>query len=838
MAIKIKGDTIINDSRVIVNADKIGIGQYSTNPPKYDLEILPDTNNPAGIAVSAVNVQSDDTNKAISVFNSPSGIGASFTVSHRGRVDAIEYYGTFKGTIDPSTSDNKIEQGDTKAEVIDTGTDGRFIVTTNGTERVIVDPSGYLNTRADIRLRRTASNDGALFFGDSNYNYIFGDDSVEVLTFVTGGTGDFVVGETVTGGTSNVTAIVKSWNSSTRELGIYNIYPIGSSFTIPETVTGASASWTTSSFTTTNEDVLTFATAGEERLRITRTGNVGIGTDDLDDPVTSSNTAKLAVGIVTAHEFRGGTFYGTIDSTVNSISLNTNLQDVFSVSGNQLIADSAGADKIVFWDNDGGPINLGELTYLSVDTNTLEIDDTTLKVKASAVGKNYTLPFTGTNGGNGVGIVTWTLTDDADTPAEDPVTLLAGSNISISSVDETNGKFTIATVQGAGVAIAASASAVLNVNGGEIGGVNPGLTTDKLVYWDEDGTYTGGNGKLDYLTVGTGLEIVSGELQIDTNVVGKTYTLPVTVTGGTSGNGGNSGIATLTLTDDANPVVEDPVTIEAGSGIVIESRTDGLKISADISEGGGGGVSDVANPRTVRNATNPIDVQKTVGIVTIGIGTTSNAYGSRFLGPDTPSGAVEGDIWYDTSTTGQGISRVAVVKDQKNFNVDGGTFNKNGWRERDLTVEDDPFGLVIFYPTVRSDGADPQTQPSQTGASSPPSGAKPGYFSLSAGKYKIRFRAPAFKVNQHMARMVWSSNESTINKIVDISTDYFDGQANASREFLDSRGLNYSEDDLGPVYGFQWRHFGAKYVDYDTDYTGKGVDQLRNIINEIIHTNK
>ena len=55
--------------------------------------------------------------------------------------------------------------------------------------------------------------------------------------------------------------------------------------------------------------------------------------------------------------------------------------------------------------------------------------------------------------------------------------------------------------------------------------------------------------------------------------------------------------------------------------------------------------------------------------------------------------------------------------------------------------------------------------------------------------------------------------------------------ANATREFLDSRGLyTLEEDDLGPVYGHQWRHFNADYTTSDEDYTGKGVDQIRRVI--------
>ena len=57
---------------------------------------------------------------------------------------------------------------------------------------------------------------------------------------------------------------------------------------------------------------------------------------------------------------------------------------------------------------------------------------------------------------------------------------------------------------------------------------------------------------------------------------------------------------------------------------------------------------------------------------------------------------------------------------------------------------------------------------------------------------------------------------------------------NSTRSFLDSVGLAHrDEGDLGPVYGFQWRHFGAQYVDSKADYKGQGVDQLANVIHKL-----
>lgn len=57
---------------------------------------------------------------------------------------------------------------------------------------------------------------------------------------------------------------------------------------------------------------------------------------------------------------------------------------------------------------------------------------------------------------------------------------------------------------------------------------------------------------------------------------------------------------------------------------------------------------------------------------------------------------------------------------------------------------------------------------------------------------------------------------------------------NSSKEFLEKSGFHDREEgDLGPIYGFQWRHFGAEYSDMHADYSGKGIDQLQQVIDTI-----
>lgn len=75
--------------------------------------------------------------------------------------------------------------------------------------------------------------------------------------------------------------------------------------------------------------------------------------------------------------------------------------------------------------------------------------------------------------------------------------------------------------------------------------------------------------------------------------------------------------------------------------------------------------------------------------------------------------------------------------------------------------------------------------------------------------------------------LLWFIKGETDNKILQSQgVHIWDG--NASKEFLESRNLNYEEGLLGPIYGFQWRHFQGDYE----KQTG-GIDQLQYIIDQL-----
>jgi len=83
-------------------------------------------------------------------------------------------------------------------------------------------------------------------------------------------------------------------------------------------------------------------------------------------------------------------------------------------------------------------------------------------------------------------------------------------------------------------------------------------------------------------------------------------------------------------------------------------------------------------------------------------------------------------------------------------------------------------------------------------------------FSLKNGKIPIlTTKKTAWKTC--LKELLWFIRGETDNKILKEQGVHI-WDANGSREFLDSRGLNlYPEDMLGPIYGFQWRNFNGDY---------------------------
>jgi len=107
-------------------------------------------------------------------------------------------------------------------------------------------------------------------------------------------------------------------------------------------------------------------------------------------------------------------------------------------------------------------------------------------------------------------------------------------------------------------------------------------------------------------------------------------------------------------------------------------------------------------------------------------------------------------------------------------------------------------------------------------------------FSLKDGKIPI-LTSKKIAWKTCLKELLWFIRGETNNKILKEQNVHI-WDANSSREFLDTRGLNlYPEDILGPIYGYQWRNFNANYNCFSgkkitDDHPFNGVDQLEEII--------
>jgi len=105
-------------------------------------------------------------------------------------------------------------------------------------------------------------------------------------------------------------------------------------------------------------------------------------------------------------------------------------------------------------------------------------------------------------------------------------------------------------------------------------------------------------------------------------------------------------------------------------------------------------------------------------------------------------------------------------------------------------------------------------------------------------RFNIRDRFPILTTKRVywkgvVEELLWFlKGDTNINHLIEKNVHIWDG--NSTREYLDKIGLvNREERDGGPIYGFQWRHFGAEYGSMHDNYDNCGVDQFAECLNLI-----
>ena len=226
----------------------------------------------------------------------------------------------------PVSTSDKISEGNTEAEVVDTGSDGHFKVTTEGSERLRVDPSGRLlvgtstseainGDQVKFQIKDTGANAGLSIHRSQNTN------SPAYINLAMSRAGAIVSSGDPLGSIQFFGHDGTDLNSAAASITA-----------LVDGTPGANDMPGRLVFSTTADG----AASPTERLRITSDGRVGINTTDYangrfivtSDSSVVTNTVFLesvagAASVNTVGFKRGGSFVGTISTTNAATAYNT-----------------------------------------------------------------------------------------------------------------------------------------------------------------------------------------------------------------------------------------------------------------------------------------------------------------------------------------------------------------------------------------------------------------------------------------------------------------------------------------------------------------------------------
>ena len=91
-----------------------------------------------------------------------------------------------------------------------------------------------------------------------------------------------------------------------------------------------------------------------------------------------------------------------------------------------------------------------------------------------------------------------------------------------------------------------------------------------------------------------------------------------------------------------------------------------------------------------------------------------------------------------------------------------------------------------------------------------------------------------------LKELLWFIRGQTNNQLLqDQNVHIWDGNAAAHEAHAHAAAAHDADararaaNDLGPIYGHQWRHFNAPYTHCNADYSGAGIDQLGDVISQL-----